>query len=394
MRLSLSLTFLLASTSLANAEEITLGALKYRISGCNKELRLFDSDISTAKIDQKSISVKGLPTLTLDLNGYVNDDPNQSNLIATIPLYTFGAQRAEEMVAEQKVKLSTALKEQKLQFLTKLVAENLTKLHYTRQKMTALDFYLGRLLELESMMENRARAGLAAEAELLEVANELSSKRTDLTELEKVSLEIQGELRRDNCGVADLSIRLPEAEKISGNRASDFNNNADLRVIDLKINVEKSEAEFAKTSGRPTLNARAIQPIEGKAKIGLSLVYTYENFGRSQKSKVEKQGEILERARRELASKETELRETLVMTIEQVDLLSQDLIPALEDHLNILKKTLESKLRLLDGGKIDVAEVVNAYQQMSLAELKLLDQKMNMDLGIITVKHMLGLHDS
>ena len=391
MRLSLTLAILLASTSIIDAQEITMNDLKDRISGCNQELKVYDSDISTAKINQQSVSVQSLPTLTLNLNGYVNEETNQSDITANMPLYTFGAQQAKEIVAEQKLSLSQVVREQKLQSITKLVAENLIKLQYTRQKTTALEFYLDRLIELERTVQNRTKVGLSAQAELLEVANELISKRTALSELEKLSLEIQGNLRRDNCGNSEFLLTLPVVETIAAKKTAALDKNADLNAIDRKISVEKSEIEVAETSSRPTLNARAVKPVEGKEKIGLSLAYTYEHFGRSQKIKVQKQREALEKARRELASKETELREALVITIEHVNLLSQKLIPELSEHLDVLEKTLESKLRLLDGGRADVAEVVNAYQQMSQAEVRLLEQKMNLELNIINVEHMVGL---
>jgi outer membrane protein TolC len=391
MRLSLTSAILLASASIVDAQEITMGDLKDRISGCNQELKVYDSDISTARINQQSVSVQSLPTLTLNLNGYVNEETNQSDITANMPLYTFGAQQAKETVADQKLGLSQVVREQKLQSLTKLVAENLIKLQYTRQKTTALEFYLDRLIELERTVQNRTKVGLSAQAELLEVANELISKRTALSELEKLSLEIQGNLRRDNCGNSEFLLTLPVVETVATKKTAALDKNADLNAIDRKISVEKSEIEVAETSSRPTLNARAVKPVAGKEKIGLSLNYTYEHFGRSQQIKVQKQREALEKARRELASKETELREALVMTIEQVNLLSQKLIPELSEHLDVLEKTLESKLRLLDGGRADVAEVVNAYQQMSQAEVRLLEQKMNLELNIINVEHMVGL---
>lgn len=391
MRLSLASAILLANASLISAQEITMDDLKDRISDCNQELKVFDSDVSTARINQQSVSVQTLPTLTLNLNGYVNEETNQSDITANMPLYTFGAQQAKEIVAEQKLILSQVLREQKLQALTKLVAENHIKLQYTRQKTTALEFYLDRLIELERTVQNRTKVGLSAQAELLEVANELISKRTALSELEKLSLEIQGNLRRDNCGEPEFLLTLPAVEKIAERKTAALDNNVDLKAIDHKINVEKGEIEVAETSSRPTLNARAVKPVEGKEKIGLSLSYTYEHFGRSQQIKVNKQREALEKARRELASKETELREALVTAIEQVNLLSQKLIPELSEHFDVLEKTLESKLRLLDGGRADVAEVVNAYQQMSQAEVRLLEQKMNLELNIINVEHMVGL---
>lgn len=391
MRLSLALAVLLAGTFTADAQEITMDELKDRISGCNQELKVFDSDISTAKINQKSVSVQSLPTLTLNLNGYVNEETNQSDITASIPVYTFGAQQANEIVAEQKVILSKELREQKLLSITKLVSENLIKLQYTRQKITALEFYLDKLIDLERVVKNRTKGGLSAQAEILEVANELISKRTALSELEKSSLEIQGNLRRDNCGNPELLLTLPLIEKISANKTAALDSNADLNAIDSKINVEHAEIEVAETSNRPILNARAVKPMEGKEKIGLSLSYTYEHFGRSQQIKLEKRREALEKARRELSSKETELREALIITIEQAELLSQKLIPELSEHLNVLQQTLESKLRLLDGGRADVSEVVNAYQQMSQAEVRLLEQKMTLQLNIITVEHMLGL---
>lgn len=391
MRLSLASAILLANASLISAQEITMDDLKDRISDCNQELKVFDSDVSTARINQQSVSVQTLPTLTLNLNGYVNEETNQSDITANMPLYTFGAQQAKEIVAEQKLILSQVLREQKLQALTKLVAENHIKLQYTRQKTTALEFYLDRLIELERTVQNRTKVGLSAQAELLEVANELISKRTALSELEKLSLEIQGNLRRDNCGEPEFLLTLPAVEKIAERKTAALDNNVDLQAIDHKINVEKGEIEVAETSSRPTLNARVVKPVEGKEKIGLSLSYTYEHFGRSQQIKVNKQREALEKARRELASKETELREALVTAIEQVNLLSQKLIPELSEHFDVLEKTLESKLRLLDGGRADVAEVVNAYQQMSQAEVRLLEQKMNLELNIINVEHMVGL---
>lgn len=391
MRLSLASAILLANASLISAQEITMDDLKDRISDCNQELKVFDSDVSTARINQQSVSVQTLPTLTLNLNGYVNEETNQSDITANMPLYTFGAQQAKEIVAEQKLILSQVLREQKLQALTKIVAENHIKLQYTRQKTTALEFYLDRLIELERTVQNRTKVGLSAQAELLEVANELISKRTALSELEKLSLEIQGNLRRDNCGEPEFLLTLPAVEKIAERKTAALDNNVDLKAIDHKINVEKGEIEVAETSSRPTLNARAVKPVEGKEKIGLSLSYTYEHFGRSQQIKVNKQREALEKARRELASKETELREALVTAIEQVNLLSQKLIPELSEHFDVLEKTLESKLRLLDGGRADVAEVVNAYQQMSQAEVRLLEQKMNLELNIINVEHMVGL---
>lgn len=391
MRLSLASAIFLANASVIGAQEITMDDLKDRISDCNQELKVYDSDVSTARINQQSVKAQTLPTLTLNLNGYVNEETNQSDITASMPLYTFGAQQAREIVAEQKLILSQVLREQKLQALTKLVAENLIKLEYTRQKITALEFYLEKLIELERTVQNRTKVGLSAKAELLEVANELISKRTALSELEKLSLEIQGNLRRDNCGNSEFLLNLPTLEKIAAKKTAALDKNADLHAIDRKMSVEKSEIEVAETSNRPTLNARAVKPVEGKEKIGLSLTYTYEHFGRSQKMKVQKQREALEKARRELVSKETELREALVITIEQVNLLSQKLIPELSDHLDVLEKTLESKLRLLDGGRADVAEVVNAYQQMSQAEVRLLEQRMNLQLNIINVEHMVGL---
>lgn len=390
MRLLLTLAFLLASASTVYAQKTTINDLKYQISGCNQELKIYDSDISIARTNQQSVSVQTLPTLTLNLNGYVNEETNQSDITASMPLYTFGAQQAKETVAEQKLNLSQAVREQKLQALTKLVAENLIKLQYTRQKTTVLEFYLDRLIELERTVQNRTTVGLSAQAELLEVANELISKRTALSELNKLSLEIQGNLRRDNCGNSEILLTLPAVEKIAVKKTAALGKNADLNAIDRKISVEKSEIEVAETSNRPTLNARAVKPVEGKEKIGLSLSYTYENFGRSQQIKVKKQREAMEKARRELASKDTELREALVITTEQVNLLSQKLIPELSEHLDVLGKTLESKLRLLDGGRADVAEVVNAYQQMSQAEVRLLEQKMTLQLNIINVEYMVG----
>ena len=381
---------MLLAPNISSGQELTIRELRDQVAACNTEVKAFDSAVESAKLDRQLTSAQRLPTLSLNANGYLDEDSNQSNITVSVPLVTFGLQKAKETNAERRVKESEAKKQKKLDEITRNISKNLVELQTARQKETALNYYLGKLVDLEAKVVNRTKAGLSAEMEVLGVSNEILSKQNDISQLVSKIFELKSELRRDNCGVANQLISLPSVDEITSTKTFQLSNNSEIKLLQNALQTARASIDVAALESRPTLEARAVRPFEGKGKVGLSLTYEYQNLGRTTKVNKSKEKEKLAKIESEIITKETELSEMITNLTEKIDLIDEKIIPDLTQHAEVLDRSLQSKLRLLEGGRVKVGEVVNAYQQLANVEVSLLEQQKLIRLFIVEIQATVG----
>jgi outer membrane protein TolC len=291
-----------------------------------------------------------------------------------MPLATFGKQKASEKIARLEAKVEEARYNETVSnhvFSVLMLHAQLEGL--TRQR----DLFNNLALDQEELLKSVRRRADQGLSPLSDVDNALSKLNRNISERNVREFRIQeviAEIKLLSCSQRAFRLNISDIVKSLATRSASLETlNPAILLAKEELNLGRAKFEYQTLEARPTLNLEAQSPISAdaneQARIGLSISYEYGNAGKAQRvAASQRQQELagatfnLDALISKIVTEQTTLQQSIIEYRDKI-------IPTERDTVIILKRSLDSKKRLFESGRISLFELLSAYDEVASAEI-------------------------
>ena len=378
-QIAVSLGLFCCCVSTAGAQAPDISTLASELAQCHPQLVAARArvDGATASVDQ--VRADRLPTFSVSAGAFVNDDQSddtQASLNATLPLITFGRQKANERVSAVRLALAEGEYSQS-------VAEHIEKLV---DLWTARDADLQRIKIFEEsllakqsfidVIERRAEQGISSDAEFRDARTEYMADVTEVQNLRLQLLDVDADILALSCENVETRRVVWTTLPV---QASDIiiENHPDYVVKQQQLALAEREADLASVGGNPTLQLEGRVALNSSqdlsSRIGLTVNYEYESFGRGRRAAVAQAHLQVREAENLLKFLRIDLGKQATSNFQRLEQFNNNIVPALQNELLNFQGAFESSQRLYEAGRMTVREVLSDINSVKQTRLDLAD---------------------
>lgn len=369
--------------SIADAQEANIRLLATELSRCHPQLVAARARVDGARAAVDGARAERLPTFSVSAGAFANNDQSddtQASLNARLPLVTFGRQEASERVSAARL----ALAEPEYSQSVAAHIEKLVGLWTTRdsdlQRIKIFEESLFSKQSFIDVIERRANQGISSDAELRDARTEYLADVTEVENLRLQLLDVEADILALSC--QDVEIRrvvwttLPvQASEIIIEKHPDY------IVQQQQLALAEREADLASLVGTPTLQLEGRATANGSkdlsSRIGLTVDYEYESFGRGLKAAVAQADLQVLEAKNLFKFLRIDLGQQAKSNFQRLGQFSNHIVPALQNELLNSQGAFDSSMRLYEAGRMTVREVLSDIDSVKQTRLDLADAQQN-----------------
>ena len=378
-RLTVSFGLFCFFGSIACAQAPDIGTLASELAQCHPQLVAARARVDGARASVDQVRADRLPTFSVSAGAFVNDDRSddtQASLNATLPLVTFGRQEANERVsavrlalAEGEYSQSVAVHIEKLVDLWTARDADLQRIKIFEESLLAKQTFI-------DVIKRRAEQGISSDAELRDARTEYIADVTEVENLRLQLLDVEADILALSC--ENVAIRRVVWTTLPI-QASDIiiKNHPDYVVQQQKLALAEREADLASVDGNPTLQlegrvaSNSTQDVSSR--IGLTVNYEYESFGRGRRAAVAQADLEVREAENLLQFLRIDLGQQATSSFKRLEQFNNNIVPALQNEMLNFQGAFESSQRLYEAGRMTVREVLSDINSVKQTRLDLAD---------------------
>jgi outer membrane protein TolC len=378
-RIAVSLGLLCFCGSIAGAQAPDISTLASELAQCHPQLVAARARVDGARASVDQARADRLPTFSVSAGAFVNDDQSddtQASLNATLPLVTFGRQEANERVSAVRLALAEGEYSQSLaEHIEKLVGlwtardADLQRIEIFEESLLAKQSFI-------EVIERRAEQGISSDAVLRDARTEYIVDVTEVENLRLQLLDVEADILALSCENVEIRRVVWTTLPV---QASDIiiENHPDYVVQQQQLALAEREADLASVDGNPTLQLEGRVASNGSqdvsSRIGLTVNYEYESFGRGRRAAVAQADLQVREAENLLQFLRIDLGQQATSNFQRLGQLNNNIVPALQNELLNFQGAFDSSQRLYEAGRMTVREVLSDINSVKQTRLDLAD---------------------
>lgn len=378
-RIAVSLGLLCFCGSIAGAQAADISTLASELAQCHPQLVAARARVDGARASVDQARADRLPTFSVSAGAFVNDDQSddtQASLNATLPLVTFGRQEANERVSAVRLALAEGEYSQSLaEHIEKLVGlwtardADLQRIEIFEESLLAKQSFI-------EVIERRAEQGISSDAELRDARTEYIADVTEVENLRLQLLDVEADILALSCENVEIRRVVWTTLPV---QASDIiiENHPDYVVQQQQLALAEREADLASVDGNPTLQLEGRVASNGSqdvsSRIGLTVNYEYESFGRGRRAAVAQADLKVREAENLLQFLRIDLGQQATSNFQRLGQFNNNIVPALQNELLNFQGAFDSSQRLYEAGRMTVREVLSDINSVKQTRLDLAD---------------------
>ena len=380
-RIVVSLGLFCFSGSISSAQVPDISALATELAQCHPQLVAAFARVDGARASVDEVRAGRLPKFSVSAGAFLNDgksDDTQASLNGTLPLVTFGRQQASERVSAVRLALAEGEYSRSVaEHIKKLVGRWLTR-DADLERIKIFENSLLAKKDFIDVIERRSKKGISSDAELRDARTEYLADVTEVENLRLQLLDVEGDILALSC--ENVEIRRVVWTEVPV-KVSDIiiENHPDYIVQHQQLALAEREADLASTSGAPTLQLEgrfaADTSQDVASRIGLTIDYEYESFGRGRRAAITQADQQVREAENLLQFLRIDLGQQATSNYQRLVQFNTNIVPALQNELFNFQQTLESSQRLYEAGRMTVREVLSDINSVKQTQLDLVDSQ-------------------
>ena len=378
-QIAVSLGLFCCWVSTAGAQALDISTLASELAQCHPQLVAARARVDGARASVDLVRADRLPTFSVSAGAFVNDDQSddtQASLNATLPLVTFGRQKANERVSAVRLALAEGEYSQSVAEHIEKLVDLWTARDADLQRITIFEESLLAKQSFIDVIERRAEQGISSDAELRDARTEYMADVTDVENLRLQLLDVEADILALSCENLETQRVVWTTLPV---QASDIiiENHPDYVAKQQQLALAEREADLASVDGNPTLQ------LEGRvasnssqdlsSRIGLRVNYEYESFGRGRRAAVAQADLQVREAENLLQFMRIDLGQQATSNFQRLEQFNNNIVPALQNELLNFQGAFESSQRLYEAGRMTVREVLSDINSVKQTRLDLAD---------------------
>lgn len=354
----------------------TIEEIVANLEECHPALRKAQTDVARGNSGVEATKANRLPSFSVNSSGFMgaSGTTTAANASIKMPLATFGKQKSSEKIAQ----LEAAVEEARY---NEIVSNHILSFFTLHAELESLkrqrDVFNNLALDQEELLKSvqrRADQGLSPLSDVDNARSKLNRNISERNSREFRIQEITAEIKLLSCSQRALRFSISDILQLSARRSANLETlNPAILLAKAELNLVAARLEYQTLAARPTLNLEAESPISAdaneQARVGLSIAYEYGNAGKAQRvATTQRQQELagasysMDASISKIATEQTTLQQF-------ISEYRGKIIPTEKENVTILNRSLASKTRLFDSGRISLFELLSAYDEVASAEI-------------------------
>jgi len=391
-----SLFLICFSPNAARASDTPVSNLIQSLMSCHPELRASALRVELAGVALQQVDAGRLPSFSVTADGFTQNGTQtaQLQLNATVPIATFGVLPAKKELEEARLELQRIVHAKEVRsHAERLISLTLSQF-YLDEKILLVEDVLASQSELGEQMQRQLAKGNSSKADLLQVNSSISQTNSKLNSLLMESYRNEQEIQTLECLGYDSKQIIAEIQPFVQSYVGSTIYSFEFLEAERKAVVIKNELNLERLSNRPTIQLEGSAALTNNGttspRFGLSSKYEYQNLGRSSELSLQEKELQLQEAALNVEKVKQEQEQRLLILEKELSFLATQAVPQRQASILNLKEERLSSRRLFDAGRIRMNELLSAYDELSNAQINLIDLRKQLDLLYVEKFFLLG----